>query len=95
MCLPALGIYAGWYVRPDGSRHPAAISVGRRPTFYEDGELLIEAFLLDFTGDLYGEPARLSFIERLRPELAFDSVDALLVQMAQDVAEARRILSAP
>ena len=56
ICLPADGVYAGWYRRPDGSRHPAAISLGRRPTFYEDAELsLLEAHLLDFDGDLYGE----------------------------------------
>ena len=58
--------------------------MGRRPTFYgADGELLVEAFLLDFSGDLYGEPARLSFVHRLRDELAFDSVDALVAQMGR------------
>ena len=70
------GIYAGWYERPDGSVHPAAVSVGRRPTFYgDDGDLLVEAFLLDFSGDLYGEQARVSFVAHLRDEVAFDSVD--------------------
>ena len=57
--LPADGIYAGWYERPDGSVHAAAISLGRRPTFYEEAHAsLLEAHLLDFEGDLYGEPAR-------------------------------------
>jgi len=94
ICLPAPGIYAGWYQRPDGSRHMSAVSVGRRPTFYgADGELLVEAFLLDFTGDLYGEPARLSFTHRLRDELAFDSVDALVAQMGRDVEQARTLLT--
>jgi riboflavin kinase/FMN adenylyltransferase len=94
ICLPAPGIYAGWYERPDGTTWKAAVSVGRRPTFYgPDGELLIEAFLLDFAGDLYGEQARLSFVHRLRDELAFDSVDALVVQMGRDVDRTRELLS--
>jgi riboflavin kinase/FMN adenylyltransferase len=93
ICLPAPGIYAGWYERPDGARHQAAVSVGRRPTFYADGgELLVEAFLLDFDGDLYGEPARLSFAHRLRDEQAFDSVDALVAQMGRDVELTRALL---
>jgi riboflavin kinase/FMN adenylyltransferase len=93
ICLPAPGIYAGWYERPDGSRHRTAVSVGRRPTFYgADGELLVEAFLLDFSGNLYGEPARLSFVHRLRDELAFDSVDALVAQMGRDVERTRSLL---
>jgi len=94
ICLPAPGIYAGWYDRPDGARHMAAVSIGRRPTFYgADGDLLVEAFLLDFSGDLYGESARLSFVHRLRDELAFDSVDALVVQMGTDVERARALLA--
>jgi len=93
ICLPAPGIYAGWHERPDGARHQAAVSVGRRPTFYADGgELLVEAFLLDFDGDLYGEPARLSFAHRLRDEQAFDSVDALVAQMGRDVELTRALL---
>ena len=94
ICLPAPGIYAGWYERPDGSLYPTAVSVGRRPTFYgSDGELLVEAFLLDFSGDLYGEPARVSFVHRLRDELAFDSVDALVAQMGRDVDLTRELLT--
>ncbi len=94
ICLPAAGIYAGWYERPDGSLWQAAVSVGRRPTFYGDeGELLVEAFLPDFTGDLYGEEARLSFVAHLRDEEAFDSVEALIEQMGRDVIDARSRLS--
>ncbi len=93
MALPADGIYAAWYLRPDGSRHAAAVNVGRRPTFYEDGERLVEAFLLDFSGDLYGERAAVQFVARLRAELKFDSVEALVAQMDLDVAEARDVLS--
>ena len=95
ICLPAAGIYAAWYERPDGKRHPAAVSVGRRPTFYgSDGPLLVEAFLLDFSGDLYGEEARVSFVARLRDEVAFDSVDALVDQMGRDVEVTRDTLAA-
>ena len=54
----------------------------------------MEAFLLDFSGDLYGEPARLSFVHRLRDELAFDSVDDLVVQMGRDVDRTRSVLDA-
>ena len=94
ICLPAPGIYAGWYGRPDGSRYRAAVSIGRRPTFYgTEGELLVEAYLLDFSGDLYGEPAQLSFVHRLRDELAFDSVDALVEQMGRDVERTRSLLT--
>ena len=54
--LPADGVYAGWYERPDGTTHQSAINIGRRPTFYaENGLLLVEAHLLDFDGDLYDE----------------------------------------
>lgn len=95
MALPGDGIYAGWYVRPDGSRHAAAINVGRRPTFYETAEeSLLEAYLLDFAGDLYGERARVQFVAHQRPELKFDSVEALVTQMQADVEECRRVLAA-
>jgi riboflavin kinase/FMN adenylyltransferase len=93
--LPADGIYAGWYVHPDGSRSAAAISLGRRPTFYDDAPAsLLEAHLLDFSGDLYGQPARVQFVERLRGERKFDGVDALVAQIGQDVADTRAALTA-
>ncbi|HUQ39271.1 MAG TPA: bifunctional riboflavin kinase/FAD synthetase, partial [Acidimicrobiales bacterium] len=92
--LPGDGIYAGWYERPDGSVHPAALSLGRRPTFYADGHLvLLEAYLLDFEGDLYGEGAKVRFVRRLRDEERFDSVDDLVAQMGRDVDAARTILT--
>ena len=94
--LPADGIYAGWYERPDGSVHPAAISLGRRPTFYAEAHAsLLEAHLLDFSGDLYGEHARVRFIAFLRGEVRFDSADELIAQIGCDVDEARRILEKP
>lgn len=93
ICLPADGIYAGWYLTPDGERHATAISLGRRPTFYEFADTsLLEAHLIDFEGDLYGQPARVQFVEHLRDELKFDSVDALIEQMGRDVDRARDIM---
>jgi riboflavin kinase/FMN adenylyltransferase len=92
--LPADGIYAGWYLRPDGTALPTAISLGRRPTFYVDQELsLLEAHVLDFEGDLYGEAARVRFVARLRGEERFDSVDALVTQIRQDCDDARALLA--
>lgn len=94
MALPADGIYAGWYERPDGSTHPAAISLGRRPTFYADQAVsLLEAHLLDFTGDLYGEEARVRFVARLRGEQRYDTVEALVEQMERDCRAAREVLA--
>jgi riboflavin kinase / FMN adenylyltransferase len=95
IALPADGIYAGYFTRADGSVHPSAISVGRRPTFYEPGTapVLVEAYLLHFDGDLYGEPARVSFHRHLRPELRFESVEALIAQMQADVEETERLLA--
>jgi riboflavin kinase/FMN adenylyltransferase len=97
--LPADGIYAGWFIRPDGSEHPAAISLGRRPTFYADAaSSLLEAYLLDFSGDLYDEPAVVTFAARLRDEVRFDGPDALealMAQMERDVHAARAALAGP
>ncbi|MBW3668518.1 MAG: bifunctional riboflavin kinase/FAD synthetase [Actinobacteria bacterium] len=92
--LPADGIYAGWYRRPDGARHMAALSLGRRPTFYEHADSsLLEAYLLDFHGDLYGERAAVEFVARLRGEERFDSVEALVAQMGADVEATRATLA--
>jgi riboflavin kinase/FMN adenylyltransferase len=94
ICLPSDGIYAGWYFTADGVRHPTAISLGRRPTFYEFADTsLLEAHLIDFDGDLYGQVARVQFVEHLRNELKFDSVEALIAQMTLDVAHAASVLA--
>ena len=93
ICLPSDGIYAGWYERPDGSVLPTAISLGRRPTFYEaQAQSLLEAHVIDFVGDLYTEPARVRFVERLRGEEKFASIEALVAQMRVDVDNARKVL---
>lgn len=90
--FPADGVYAGW-CEVGESRFHAAISVGTRPTFAGEGRT-IEAFLIDYPGDeIYGQPARLAFIERLRPELKFDNVDDLVTQMHTDVDRCQEILS--
>jgi riboflavin kinase/FMN adenylyltransferase len=92
--LPADGIYAGWYERPDGTVHPSAMSIGRRPTFYaESDQRLLECYLLDFDGDLYGEAARVRFVQRLRGEEKFESVTGLVEQMGRDVARTRTLLA--
>lgn len=94
MALPKEGIYACWYTRPDGSAHASAVSLGRRPTYYPDGAPpLLEAHLLGFDDDLYGEPGRVAFVERLRDELRFDSVYDLIAQMRLDVEQTRAVLS--
>jgi riboflavin kinase/FMN adenylyltransferase len=91
--LPADGIYAGWYERPAGERLPAAISLGRRPTVYEAQPYrLLEAHLLDWDGDIYGEVAKVQFVAHLRDEEKFDSVDDLLAQMHRDCDEVRQAL---
>lgn len=93
LCLPADGVYAGLYERPDGSVHECAINLGRRPTFYEHADSsLLEAHLLDFEGDLYGESARVRFTHFLRSERKFDGVDALIEQLRSDVEAARTLL---
>jgi riboflavin kinase / FMN adenylyltransferase len=91
--LPADGIYAGWFRREDGTEWPTAISLCRRPTFYETADAsLLEAHVLDFSGDLYDERVGVRFVARLRGEERFDSVDDLIVQMRRDCDEARRLL---
>jgi riboflavin kinase/FMN adenylyltransferase len=91
--IPGNGIYAA-FAELDGRAHPAAVNVGVRPTF-GGGELLVEAYLLDFEADLYGRVLTLEFVDRLRPEVQFDDVGALVARMNDDVAGVRRILGQP
>jgi riboflavin kinase/FMN adenylyltransferase len=93
ICLPADGVYAGWYERPNGDVHPCAMNLGRRPTFYAHADSsLLEAHLIDFQGDLYGESARVRFTHFLRSERKFDGFDAIKAQLALDIEHARREL---
>ena len=93
--VPANGIYAAWaHVEGVGTRM-AATSVGERPTFDDGDHRTVEAFLLDFSDDIYGRAVRLQFARRLRGEEKFDSVDALLERMDEDVRQTRALLSEP
>jgi riboflavin kinase/FMN adenylyltransferase len=85
LVVPDHGIYA-CRATVDGASHVAAVNVGVRPTFKTGRGLLVEAYVLDFEGDLYGRELRLHFLERLRGEKRFDSVDELIEQMHRDVA---------
>ena len=92
---PAHGVYACLADGPSGvSDAPAAVSIGVRPTFKTGRGELIEAYILDFDADIYGSQLRLEFLERLRGERRFDSPDALVEQMRQDVERTREIAAA-
>ena len=78
----------------DDVERRAALSLGRRPTFYaESGMLLLEAHVLDFDGDLYDQAVKVRFAARLRGEVRFDSAEALVDQMHRDVEATRRVLA--
>jgi len=89
--VPGHGVYACRVRLPDGTLVPAATNVGVRPQFVTGRGELIEAFLIDWSGDLYGEKIRVEFLRRLRGERRFESVDALVEQMGRDVDEARTL----
>jgi riboflavin kinase/FMN adenylyltransferase len=86
LVVPGHGVYAGF-----ANGRPAAINVGVRPTFETGRGLLVEAYLIDYEGDLYGQPLRVAFIERLRGERRFPNAEALVAQMRRDVEEAREL----
>lgn len=87
------GIYAVRLRRPDGSLHDGVASFGYRPTVTEDGAPLLETFVFDFSGDLYGEHCRVSFFGHLRDELKFTGLEPLVEQIRKDEEEARALLS--
>jgi riboflavin kinase/FMN adenylyltransferase len=95
--IPADGVYAGHLVTRDPrggasrERFPAAISVGSNPTF-QGSRRTVEAFVLDYDGDLYGEHVGVEFVSRLRPMEAFADIGGLLAAMAKDVSDTRQIL---
>jgi riboflavin kinase / FMN adenylyltransferase len=88
--IPADGVYAA-LATADGGVHKAAVNVGVRPTFGE-GDRVVEAYLLDFEGDLYGKSLTLEFVSRIREEVRFDSVEELVARMRGDVDRARAAL---
>ncbi|MEN5299689.1 bifunctional riboflavin kinase/FAD synthetase [Brucella sp. TWI559] len=87
------GIYAVRFRRADGTLHDGVASFGRRPTVASDGKPLLETFVFDFSGDLYGEVAEVSFFAYLRGEVKFDGLDPLIKQMKHDEEEARAVLA--
>lgn len=89
--IPALGAYAGRARAPEGD-FVAALSVGYRPTF-GGTQLRVEAFLLDFEGDLYQQRLELRFVRYLHPDIKFPGTDELVQQLKQDVADTRRIVA--
>jgi riboflavin kinase/FMN adenylyltransferase len=89
LAYPGHGVYAAL---ADG--RPAAVSIGVRPTFQTGRAELIEVFVLDFQGDLYGQTMNVEFLDRLRGERRFESVDALVEQMGRDVERTREIVAA-
>jgi riboflavin kinase/FMN adenylyltransferase len=95
--VPMDGIYATWARLgggpPDGERHMAATSIGVRPTFGRGNERRVEAYILDFSGDIYGQKLRLEFAKRLRGEVAYSGVGPLVEQIRKDVEQTRVILS--
>lgn len=90
--LPAYGVYATW-AHLGESRYAAATNIGVRPTFAGERPS-VEAFLLDYDGDLYDRSLRIELVARLRPEQRFDGIEALKAQLARDVDETRAILAA-
>jgi riboflavin kinase/FMN adenylyltransferase len=98
MALPAdcglrHGVYAVRFRRADGTPHDGVASFGRRPTVDDNGAPLLETFVFDFSGDLYGKTCAVSFFGWLRGEEKFDGLEALVAQIRRDEAEARALLS--
>ena len=91
---PATGVYAAWVTLPDGSRRPAAVNIGMRPTFHQRAEQpLLEAHLIDFDEDIYGQRLRVEFVSFLRSERRFAGIDEIAAQLKKDVDQARKTLS--
>ena len=91
--LPTNGVYAAYTMIGD-LRHPSVVSIGYRPTFYQSQTIrTIEDHILDFSGQIYGEQIKIQFIEKLRPEKKYDSVDKLMEQIREDIINTREILS--
>lgn len=90
-CLPAVGVYAGWWLEA-GRRHPGVINLGMRPTFTEADRPLCEIHLFDFDDDVYGHTGEVEFTAFLRPEQRFDGPDALVEQIRADAEAAQKLL---
>lgn len=88
--VPSHGVYATRVTLPDGSSYAAVTNVGTRPTVNNGTDITVEAWLLDFEGDLYGQTVRVEFFRHLRDEVRFDSLDALKAQIHADAQSTRR-----
>ena len=86
------GVYAAHVDLENGDAHRAAVNIGVRPTVEHDGDLLVEAHLLDFDGDLYDQHLEVRFRRWLRDEKRFDTIDHLVAQLARDVEHTRLLL---
>ncbi|TCI65414.1 bifunctional riboflavin kinase/FAD synthetase [Exiguobacterium sp. SH0S2] len=91
--MPRLGVYATRVRLEDGRTFDAMTNVGRRPTFYDTGDVSIESHLFDFSEDLYGQLLEIEWVHYLRDERAFDGLDSLIEQLKRDETAARAILS--
>ncbi len=91
---PPDGVFAGYVRHPEQGLHRAAISIGRRPTFYEqEGLRLVEAHLLEYRGDLYGEQIAVEIATKIRDQVRFSSVDELVDQLTADVCACADVLT--
>lgn len=93
-CLPPPGVYSAW-ARLGGVLVPAAVNVGPNPTFGDGSEVTVEAYLLDYTGNLYGAELELQFAARVREERTFSGASALKDQIGRDVERVRALLGVP
>jgi riboflavin kinase/FMN adenylyltransferase len=91
--VPADGVYAAWMIRggENAGRWPASVSIGTNPTF-SGRERRVEAYVLDFAGDLYGERLGLDFIAHLREQRTYDGIEPLVAQIRDDVERTRAVL---
>ena len=93
LTIPANGVYAAEAILPDGSRKPAMVNIGTRPTVRRGEGMTIEANIIGWKGDLYGEPLSLDFKSRLRDERQFKSIEALRSQLEKDREAVKKLLS--
>ncbi len=92
--IPAIGIYAvEFFVKNDNTKYNGVMSIGKRPTFYNEGKITTEVFIFDFDRNIYGEKVTVNVIERIRGEEKFSSAGELVLQMKKDVEAGMEILS--
>ena len=95
LVLPANGVYATKVLLPDGQELPAVTNVGMRPTFDDGDRITVETYILDYTGDLYGQYIRVEFFKFLRPEMKFTDCAALSAGIAADILNTRKAFGDP